>query len=125
MLTLVSTPLPEFHQKLIRLLGYVDTVSLLSNYGGTRIYIPCVPDQTLNLKGTISDESIKRLCAVYGSNRIYLPKLDKLTVTERNREILRQLSAGTRTKEIARKFKLSVRQVRRVKNNKSGHVLPY
>ena len=88
--------------------------TLLEHYSGCRLYVPMTPSDDHRLSHFISPEEFQKLSQVYGGGSIDIPVC--LTVKNRKRDqvIFHQYMDGESMVDIAHRFGLSERQVRRI-----------
>mgnify|MGYP002579178365 CR=1 FL=1 len=72
-----------------------------------------IPPQYRNLIDTIGEEATRKLCATYGGEAIYIPKLDAWHVAERAAKVAKDWN-GCNLRKLARENHLTVRSVQRM-----------
>lgn len=93
---------------LISLVGHTAARELIHRYGGLVLVVPkTVTGWLADLPG----HSAERLAALYGGDRIYIPKPDRELRRARNRQIIAEYDAGERVQAIARRHRLTERQI--------------
>ena len=66
------------------------------------------------LKDHIGEEAIEKICTIYGGTTIYIPKLRGLLREEQNEEIKQAHRQGATCIELAKKYDVSERTIRKV-----------
>jgi hypothetical protein len=99
-------------QPLIDAIGYDATVSLVAALGGTRIYVSCRPDSPV--AAIVGAEASERLRRAVGQEVVDLPRCLHWLLGRRNEEIVARSMAGETQEELARRFRITERHVRRV-----------
>lgn len=74
-----------------------------------------VPEEYQDILDTLGMEAFLRLIRLCGGQSLYLPKLDSLQRDGRDREIRARFNGGN-YRALARQFRLSERQVRKIIN---------
>ncbi|MCX7067364.1 MAG: hypothetical protein NTW85_06705 [Methylococcales bacterium] len=67
------------------------------------------------LTAYISFEALKKLCRYYGGTKLEIDLCTKLIRHQRNQLILEAIEKGTTHSQLARQYKISERQIRRIK----------
>lgn len=107
--------LPPQLRQLVKTIGLYDSYRLIEERGGIRIFIPENPDNANVLKGIISDDSTKKICAAFATKTIELPKLDKIKIQLRNTSIYVD-SKLMNNPQLARKYDLTRKQIINILN---------
>lgn len=98
-------------KRLIRALGVADTALLLRWRGGRRLCLPQSAERS-ELAQLIGPAAVQKLIEIFGAGTwIQLPKVDKIILAERNKEILAEYAAGHSISEIAVRYGLTWRRV--------------
>lgn len=105
-------PLTQRMQPFIDAIGYDATVSLVAALGGTRIYVSCRPDSPVST--IIGAEASAQLRRAVGQEAVDLPRCLHWLLARRNEEIVARSMAGETQEELARRFRITERHVRRV-----------
>jgi len=93
-----------------KLLSDEEYEQLREVYGGLKIRIPKQPTPTCRLACAIGIDPAKRLAAMLGGVKIYVPRPDA-ELKARNDRIARMRRTGSTVNEIAQRVGLSERQV--------------
>lgn len=107
--------LPQVARELVRVIGLDATLALCEARGGLPLAVPMrlAPDGTLIVE--IGSLAAEKLIAEFGGNRIEVPKLTALAASRRDELIRDALRAGRSTAEIALRFNLTTRHIRRIR----------
>lgn len=96
---------------LAEMLGEAAVRTLSRDYGGLALVVPKKPaGWVLDLPEGVGE----KLCAVYGGDRVYIPKLDAGARLKRDAAIIAAYDAGERVQDLARQYKLTERRVRTI-----------
>ena len=110
--------LPPGVRDIVNLIGYENTMDLLGNRGGQTIYISRHPNKMNWLINLIGFDNTVKLSAQYGPNTYTLPKLDKLALMSRNKQIIAMHDSGATQSDIASRFGLSTRSIHNIINRR-------
>ena len=99
--------------ELLELIGPEALRELSAARGGRRLYVPRSVRSGHWLAGALGPEVAERLAFQYGGCRIDIPELG-VRRADRNEEIRRCHAAGASMADVAGRFGLSERQVRRI-----------
>lgn len=103
---------PPVMQTIAEEVGFIEAVEIAAMWGGRKLYVPDAPSPDHPIARDLGPHALEKLCMVFGSQSITIPKLDSARV-KRNRRKARALSArGFRRFEIADMLELTERQVR-------------
>lgn len=114
-----NNKLPPQVRRLVRLVGWAETFKLLKHLGGQRVYIPLKPHPFLLLREALAPETIQALTREYGTQALDLPKIDKMILELRDREILLALQHSSYA-EVAAAYGVTERLIRHVRATRSG-----
>ncbi len=102
--------LPPQARQLVRLIGMVNTLTLLEQRGGVTLRIPTKAMEAVYLRDVLPMDAIIELCKAMPGKRIELPKLDKITLQIRN-QVIRAERQQVSASKVALRFNLTRRQV--------------
>ena len=91
-------------------------LTLLTHYPGVHLSIPKTPRVTHKLAELLGTAAFKKLCDIYGSEVIYVPKGSKTVKEDRNQKILHEFSEGVKQSIIAVRYGITERQVNKICN---------
>ncbi len=92
-------------------IGISNTLKLVREYGGTRIYLPKQLSNDHELVETIGQTMAQKLYKHFGAiGTIEIPKARSLTIAQRNHQIKHEKQSSTR-KILALKYALTERQI--------------
>jgi Mor family transcriptional regulator len=80
------------------------------------------PESYLSIAEVIGEDAARALCAVFGGEAIYIPKLDSVENAQRVAAIRREYN-GVNIPQLARKHNLTIRRVQQIVENERP-VLP-
>ncbi|MGD9539073.1 MAG: Mor transcription activator family protein [Alphaproteobacteria bacterium] len=90
--------------------------ALADHFGGTQVYVAKQPRPDSRLARTLGLDVAMALAALYGGELIDVPMAAFRGRARRNAEIRRQLADGVPMSTVARRFRMTVRNVRSIKN---------
>jgi Mor family transcriptional regulator len=105
----------ETLKPIVNVIGRSATVSLVSVYGGTRLYFPKHENIGTHhpVARVIGLPLAQALCKEFGGEAIELPKAMRITTDQRDAEILRRKNGGEKVADIARDLGMTERGVRK------------
>lgn len=106
--------LPGVIRELIDEIGLEATMRLVDNYGGLLLRIPREPKPGSPMERRLGQPAFDRLIGRWAGDRIWVPRCVALLTERRDQALLAEYEAGTPSKELARKFKVSDRHVWRI-----------
>jgi len=119
--------LPCILRKLSEVIGIKAALSISGDLGGEKIYVAkWSPDADKQGKDVsrliecIGNNAAQRVCDLFGGSHIIIPSCKDLTREARNKAIRTDAHCKIKRGEMARKYGLSVRQIRRVISDTSG-----
>ena len=106
---------PGLFQEVRKLIGEEGTAKLVAQYGGcARLYIPVRFTHDHPLCLLLGQEIMQRLADEFGGLSVEIPRACALQIAERNKLILSDKKAGMSQSELARKYQLTVRTIRKI-----------
>lgn len=102
--------IPASLRDLARVIGDHNVLNLIDRFGGTTISE--VPRSTKSRAGfmlALDEEGREAICKNFKGERIYIPRQNDFSITERNAAIIRLYQSGQSASYIARNFKYSAR----------------
>lgn len=110
--------LPAFAARVSELIGHRLALALMAHIHGTGgtgfMRIPRIVKPTHKLVGIIGHTAAEKLCEEFGGRVIRLPRCDTLHRAKRNDEIKFMVEQGISKSVIARREKLTLRQIRNI-----------
>ncbi len=106
--------MPRGLRELRNLVGPGAAVLLAEEYGGGPVYIPCRLREDHPLAELMGEQRFARLAAVYGGDKLHVPKADAIVRQMRMRRIRRLRGEGWTVASLAREFNLTRRRVRQI-----------
>lgn len=113
--------LPCILRKLSELIGIKAALSIADVFGGEKIYVArWSPDMSKQGKDTarliqcIGNDSAQKVCDLFGGSHIVIPSCKNLIREVRNKSIRADAHSKIKRGEMAHKYGLSVRQIRRI-----------
>lgn len=105
--------LPQSLREIADVIGLAGALALSGHLGGTRITVPTVGRLWTDhpLCAAIHYDEVLKLAEIYGGTSIYVPKADGAARELRNVEIRELRRRGVAVANLARRFRLSDRQV--------------
>lgn len=89
---------------------------MADNYAALRVVtVDDVPDESRELVEVIGLDVFLEICRFAGGEHLYIPKIESVERAGRNREI-RSRFDGRNYKQLARMFRMTERQVRKIIN---------
>jgi Mor family transcriptional regulator len=89
---------------------------MADNYAALRVVtVEDVPDEYRDLAEVIGLDVFLEICRFAGGEDLYIPKIESIERAGRNREIRSRFNGGN-YKQLARMFRMSERQVRKIIN---------
>ncbi len=111
-MTFVAADLPRTLQDLSEVIGLPAVETLVRQWGGRRLWIPCGAKKTHPISQALGMNAAKRLSARYGGDVIDIPKAKSATARDRNQELIRLYSDGVSVDVLAKEFGLTSRWIR-------------
>ena len=106
---------PGVYHEVQQFLGEANTTKLIAQYGGCeRLYIPVrfAPEHPLCL--LLGQEVVQQLSDEFGGLSVEIPRAYALQIAVRNKLILSDKEAGMSQSELARKYRMTVRNIRKI-----------
>ncbi len=91
-------------------------LAIARRFGGTDLYVPLNPTEHDPLARCVGIDAANRIARLYGGGRVEIPLGNTARRAERNRAIRRMAAEGRSVSEIARRFGMTTRSIRRIKN---------
>jgi len=113
---------PEAFQEVAQLIGEAATAKLTEQYGGTRLYIPSTLKPEHSLCQLLGKEAAQRLSFEFGGLRVEIPRAVMLQIAQRNVRILADRATGLSQRELARKYQLTERTIRKITTSTSNTI---
>jgi Mor family transcriptional regulator len=107
--------LPERTKELIGVIGYETTMQLVEKYKGTHLNIPKNPKESHFLAAVIDFQAFKKLCAYYGGTVLEIDLCTRFFGYQKKQLIFNDMKNCKNQTEIAQKYKMTARNVRRIK----------
>ena len=106
--------LPPMLADLATTIGTAATLKLLDRFGGTRLYVPGRVGDEHPLVFAIGKEAADKLVAVYGRERIDVPRASEMWRASRDADIRDRYRAGETAAELARYYQVTERTIYRI-----------
>ena len=105
-------PLTQRMQPIIDAIGFDATITLVAALGGTRVYLSRSPDSPV--ARAIGADHHAVLLHEIGAGPLDVPRCLNWVLARRNEEIIARSLAGETQDELARRFRLTDRHIRRI-----------
>lgn len=106
--------LPPQLRKLVRVIGFAETLKLVQAKGGVPVYIAANPTTSCQFDGILSNESVIALAKEFGGERIDLPKADKLLAQLRDLYII-QKNGSVSGRKLAKELNITWRRIKQIR----------
>lgn len=107
--------LPKRTAELVELIGFDAAMILVKEFGGTHLNIPKNPKPTHRLVDVIGFIAFEKLCRYYGGGQLEIDLCANLLNKQKQRLILNGVAQGKTNAQLAREFRTTERQIRRIK----------
>lgn len=115
---MTATPadtLPTSARVIVDAVGWDAALALIARFGGTTIHLPTsAPGPDHALAWALGLDVARLLCASLGPGPLAVPRAMSWVVAQRSREVVARRQAGETEAEVARRFGLTERHVRRI-----------
>lgn len=106
-------------REISNVIGIPNTLKLVRQYGGTRIYLPKQLSSDHELVAAIGQAMAQKMYKHFGAiGTIEIPKARTLTIAQRNHQIKKEKQSSTR-KILAQKYSLTERQITNILHQES------
>lgn len=105
--------LPETLAQIAEVIGVAATMKLVDALGGTEIYVPRNPSSKHALSRVLRATDAELLAAEFSGQRLHIPRLAGRALASRDAAIRLDRQSGMTTIQLALKYGISERQVRR------------
>lgn len=112
-----ETNYPGVFQEIGQKIGGEATAKLVAQYGGTRLYIPYKLKLDHPLRQLLGQEISQQLCSEFGGMTVEVSRAVMLQIGQRNKLILADRAAGMSKSQLARKYQLTERTIRKITNS--------
>ena len=102
------------NQELLNLIGDDAFTRLCMVFGGMRLYVANTPRSRQRLNIVVGEDMAEKIIFNYQGNRFNLPMLSSLEINRRHQAIIQDFKSGMSKQEIAIKYEITTRQVRRI-----------
>ena len=109
-----ATKYPGVFQEAVQLIGEEAAAKLVAQYGGVRLYIPGTPRHGHPLHQLLGQEAAQQLSGEFGGMTVDIPRACMLHNAQRNTLILADRAAGMSQRELALKYRLTERTIRKI-----------
>lgn len=103
--------LPASLQDMAEVIGDDDTMKLVENYGGTRIFVPHRMGAQHKLATLLGLEQARKLSNVFGGEALTIAQCSKLFKYKRNEEIRKKYDEGVSITVMVREYGITERQI--------------
>jgi hypothetical protein len=111
---MIVEALPESLKDMARVIGLTQALALVALRGGVRISVPQKYDAEHWLDEAIGPAPFQKMIAYYGGDLIDIPKGQAAFQAIRQSEIVRDRKAGLSNAQLAVKYEMTVRGVRKL-----------
>jgi|SRR5690554_5167497 len=108
--------LPASMAELVDIIGLPAVLQLMKAFGGTEVWVPEKLSHAHDLVAAIGPEAAQTLCEYMARERLKVPRGKAIEIEVRNRGIRRERQEGSKLAELARRYKLTDRQVLNILN---------
>lgn len=112
----MTTNKNDENQQLLSLIGDDAFTRLCMVFGGTRLYVSNSARCRQRLNVIVGESMAEKIIETFHGESILLPKLSSLEIKKRNTAIIEDSKHGMSHRDIAMKYDLTDRQVRRIIN---------
>ncbi len=105
---------PGAFQEIRQFIGDVATAKLVAQYGGTRLYIPITLKREHPLCQLLGEETAQQLAGEFCGMSVEVPRDVMLQLVQRNKLILADSEAGMSQSQLALKYGLTQRTIRKI-----------
>jgi Mor family transcriptional regulator len=116
---------PGQFDELSKLIGEEKTDFLVQHFGGVSFYFPSRLNSDHSLIIFLGLEVAQKVCSEFGGLRIEIPRLVELQRSKRNALIISDIAAGMSQSAAARKYQMTVRNIRYIKNKCGNLTIPH
>ncbi|MFW2176638.1 MULTISPECIES: Mor transcription activator family protein [unclassified Moraxella] len=104
------------YQNIAMVIGEESAQKLIGNFGGTELYVHTCDRLPPNhqLVTILGEEVAKRLCHYYGGRVLDVPLNKQAVIKNRNAEIIKLAKDGVCPNDLAKRFTLHVRTIRKI-----------
>jgi len=104
-------------QEIAQLIGAAATAKLVAGHGGTCLYITIAPKPGQALYQLIGQEDAQKLANEFGGMSVEIPRAVMLHIGQRNALIRADRAAGMSQSQLALKYQLTQRSIRKIVNS--------
>lgn len=108
---------PGVFQDIVQMIGEDAAAKLIEEHGGTRLYIPSSINSEKHLYQLLGQETALQLTSEFGGMTVEIPRGVMLQIGQRNKLILADRVAGMTQRQLARKYELTERTIRKITNS--------
>ncbi|MDH4234803.1 MAG: hypothetical protein OEV15_06685 [Gallionella sp.] len=108
---------PGVFQEVGQKIGDEATAKLVAQYGGTRLYIPYKLKLGHPLCQLLGQEVSQQLSDEFGGMTVEISRAVMMQIGQRNELILADRAAGMSQRQLARKYHLTERTIRKITNS--------
>ena len=110
----MPTPFNNETQELLNLIGEDAFTRLCTVFSGVRLHISNSEKCRQRLRIIVGEEKAEKIIFHYQGTALTLPMLSSLEIKRRNLEIIEDYKSGMSQRDIALKYDMTDRQVRRI-----------
>ncbi|GBL46460.1 hypothetical protein SFMTTN_2274 [Sulfuriferula multivorans] len=103
-------------QDVCQLIGEEATAKLVTQYGGTRLYLPATIKPEHPLCQLLGQEIAQKLAGEFSGLSVEIPRGVKLLIRQRNTLIFADRALGISHRQLALKYRLTERSIREILN---------
>ena len=108
--------LPDSLVEMVEAIGMEDTLRIVKEFGGTRLFVPKRVTFQHKLADFLGIEQARRLSHYFAGENLSIPRMAMAIRAKRNREIVRRYDAGDSARLLARAYKMTERRIRTILN---------
>jgi hypothetical protein len=109
-----NSELPPVLREIERVAGFKAAMRLVNKIGGLSVTIPKEPDPSHVLTQAVGLETARKISALFGGERIAVPRAHHYRTVLRQAEVCRRYRAGEPVRTLAKEYSLTERAVEKM-----------